>query len=326
VKQREGDTAPCKRLALFGGIDHLVLVPIPETTSAEAYESYIGGKCLRACRGEAWRDIKACIIESPRIVDIVHLPAVSEPFITWTMSGEAEFQEREGNRPWVTHRIKRGSFFLTTGGGIYDCRWKAVTPEPFETMLVFVELPLIQRALEEVFGVDAKHARLRDLSAFTDADLHWLMERLYKELIRRKASPLLVQSLAQAIAVHLARNYAELTSEPHSGSPSLPGFKLRQITDWMSEHMAEDFSLAQLAAKAGLSKFHFIRLFKNATGETPSRYHTHLRMDAARRLLRETKKSVAEVALDIGYANPSHFAKLFRRQTGLSPSDYRQQR
>jgi len=43
-------------------------VPIPEITSAEAYESYIGGKCLRACRGEAWREIKACIIASPRIV------------------------------------------------------------------------------------------------------------------------------------------------------------------------------------------------------------------------------------------------------------------
>src|SRR5436190_17147874 len=126
------------------------------------------------------------------VVDNLHLPGVSEPFITWTMSGEAEFQEREGNnRPWITHRIKRGSFFLTTGGGIYDCRWKALTPEPFETMLVFVELPLIQRALEEVFGADAKHAHLRDLSAFSDADLNWLMERLHKELIRRKASPLL---------------------------------------------------------------------------------------------------------------------------------------
>ena len=78
---------------------------VPETTSAEAYESYIGGKCLRACRGEAWREIKACIIASPRVVDNVHLPGVSEPFITWTMSGEAEFQEREGNRPWITHRI-----------------------------------------------------------------------------------------------------------------------------------------------------------------------------------------------------------------------------
>jgi len=326
VKRREDDAAACKRLALFGGIDHLLLVPIPETTSAEAYESYIGGKCLRTCRGAAWRDIKACIIESPRIVDLVHLPAVSEPFITWTMSGEAEFQEREGNRPWITHRIKRGSFFLTTGGGIYDCRWEAVTPEPFETMLVFVELPLIQRALEEVFGADAKHAHLRDLSAFTDGDLNWLMERLHKELIRRKASALLVQSIAQAIAVHLARNYAELAKELHSGSPSLPGFKLRQITDWMSEHMPEEFDLERLASQARLSKFHFNRLFKNATGMSPSQYHINLRMDAARRMLRETKKSIIAVALDVGYSNPSHFAQLFRRETGLSPSDYRRQR
>jgi AraC family transcriptional regulator len=49
-------------------------------------------------------------------------------------------------------------------------------------------------------------------------------------------------------------------------------------------------------------------------------------MDAAKRLLRETKKSVVEVALDVGYGNPSHFAQIFRRQTGLSPSDYRRQR
>jgi len=49
-------------------------------------------------------------------------------------------------------------------------------------------------------------------------------------------------------------------------------------------------------------------------------------MDEARRLLRETKRSVVEVALEVGYANPSHFARFFRRETGLSPSDYRQQR
>jgi AraC family transcriptional regulator len=49
-------------------------------------------------------------------------------------------------------------------------------------------------------------------------------------------------------------------------------------------------------------------------------------MDAARRLLRETKKSVVTVALEVGYTNPGHFAQLFRRETGLSPSDYRRQR
>ena len=159
---------------------------VPETTSAEAFERYVGGKCLRAGHGEAWRDIKARIIALPRIVDALHLPAVSEPFLAWTVSGEAEFQEREGKRPWVTHRLKKGSFFLTSGGAPYDCRWKALTAEPFESMAVFIELPLLQRALEEVFGEDAINARLKDISAFTDAALNSLMERLHEELMRRQ--------------------------------------------------------------------------------------------------------------------------------------------
>jgi len=301
-------------------------MPIPETTSAEAFERYVGGQCLRASRGKAWREIKACIVAPPRQVDAMPVPAVSEPFLAWVVSGEADFQEREaGQKPWVTHRIKKGSFFLTSGGAPYDCRWRAVTSEPFEAMYVFLELPLLERALEETFGANAAQARLRDVSAFNDAVLDWLMERLRGELMRRQASPLLVQGIAQSVAVHLARNYAETVKE-RSASPSLPGFKLRQITDWMAEHFTEEFSLERLAARAGLSKFHFIRSFKSATGLSPSRYQLNLRLNAARRLLRETKKSVVHVALDVGYNNPSRFAQLFRRETGLTPSDYRRQR
>jgi AraC family transcriptional regulator len=299
---------------------------IPETTSAEAFERYLGGKCLAAGHGEAWREIKAWIVALPPVVERLHLPSVSEPFLAWTMSGEVDFQERENNQPWVTHRIRKGSFFLTSGGAPYECRWKAVTPEPFESMAVFIELPLLQLALEEVFCADAAYARLRDLSAFTDGALDSLMERLRDELARPQASPLFVQGLAQQIAVHLARNYGETAEESRSGSSLLPGYKVQQITGWMDEHVAEDFNLAQLAARAGLSKFHFQRLFKSAVGVSPSRYQINLRMNLARRLLRETKKSVIDIALDVGYADPSHFAQLFRRETGLSPSDYRRQR
>ena len=302
------------------------LMSVPETTSAEAFERYAGGECLFASHGEAWRQIKAWIVALPQAVDVQHLPAVSEPFLAWCMSGEVEFQEREIRRPWITHRIRKGSFFLTSGGAPYDCRWKAITTEAFEAMFVFVDLPLLQRALEEVFGADATQTRLRDLSAFTDDALSSLMERVRDELMRPQASPLFVQGIAQAIATHLARNYAETSSVSPSASPSLPDYKLRQITDWMAEHVAEDFNLARLAAQVALSKFYFQRLFKSALGVSPARYHIHLRMDAARRLLRETRKSVVDVALDVGYTNPSHFAQLFRRETGLSPSDYRRKR
>ena len=299
---------------------------IPETTSAEAFWRYAGGKCLFESRGEAWRDIKAWITALPPVVETLHLPSVSEPFLAWTTSGEVDFHEREDGQSWITNRIKKGSFFLTTGGAPYDVRWRAVSQEPFETMLVFIELPVIERALEEVFGTDATHARLRDASAFNDEALNSLLGLLREELMRGQASPLFVEALAQAIAIHLARSYGVTDEEAHSSSPSLPGHKLRQITDWMSEHAARDFNLAQLAAQAGLSKFHFQRLFKAATGVSPSRYHINLRMEEARRLLRETRMSVLDVALEVGYTDPSHFARLFRRETGLSPSEYRRQR
>jgi len=74
-----------------------------------------------------------------------------------------------------------------------------------------------------------------------------------------------------------------------------------------------------------MSEFHFNRLFKRATGMPPSHFQIKLRLEAARRLLRETTKSVITVANEVGYSNPSHFAQLFRKETGLSPTDYRRQ-
>ena len=301
-------------------------MPIPETTSAEAYLPYTRSKLLRPSRGKAWHDLKAWIHEPQRETESLALPGVSEAYLAWTFSGEAEFQEREGDGPWITHRIKKGSFFLTTGGGPYECRWKALTPEPFLAMMVFVELPLLRRAMEEVFGAKAATVRLRDLSAFTDPDLNWLMERVREELMARRASALRVQGLAELIATHLARNYAEVAQDASSGGPSLPGFKLKQITDWVDSHLDEEFDLEQLAARAGLSKFHFHRLFKSASGVSPGKYQLNARMKEARRRLRETKQSVVSVALDLGFSSPSHFAQVFRRETGLTPSEYRRQR
>ena len=75
-----------------------------------------------------------------------------------------------------------------------------------------------------------------------------------------------------------------------------------------------------------MSEFNFNRLFKRATGVPPSQYLIKLRIDAARRLLRETQKSVITIANEVGYSSPSHFARLFRKETGISPSDFRRER
>lgn len=300
--------------------------PVPDSTSAEAWDDYNVGKRILVGRGPAWRDARLSVFELPHAAETFTMPAVTEPFIAWAASGNAEFQEREGKGPWKTTRVKKGTLFVTAAGAPYDMRWRSLGTEPFEAVLVIISLPVFNAALAEVFGANAANARLRDVSGFEDARLTALLQQLRDEAAGPIASPLFVGSVAQEIAVHLARNYSELVDATKNANSALPGFKLRRVTDWMAEHLADEFSLARLAEQVGMSEFHFCRLFKRATGVSPSQYQIRLRMDAARRLLRETDRSVIDIGNEIGYSNPSHFARLFRKETGLTPSDYRRQK
>jgi AraC family transcriptional regulator len=269
--------------------------------------------------------VRLSVFELPHVAETFTMPAVTEPFIAWAASGNAEFQERECNGPWKNTRVQKGTLFVTAAGAPYDMRWRSLGSEPFEAVLVILSMPLFNAALEEVFGANATNARLRDVSGFEDERLTSLLQQLRDEAANPAPSALFVRGVAQAVAVHLARNYTEV-AEATGGSSALPAFKLRRVTDWMAEHLAEEFNLARLAGQVGMSEFHFNRLFKRATGVPPSRYQIRLRMDAARRLLRETERSVIEIGNDIGYSNPSHFARIFRKETGLSPTEYRRRK
>jgi AraC family transcriptional regulator len=147
-------------------------MPVPDATSAEGLDRYSAGTRIGGSKGEAWRDIRLSIFALPPVMDVFAIPSVSEPFIAWTTSGDIEMQERENNGPWLTSRVRAGSMFLTAAGAPYDLRWKALSPEPFEAVLVILGLPLFNEALQDVFGDDAPHARLRDVSAFARSKTH----------------------------------------------------------------------------------------------------------------------------------------------------------
>ena len=115
--------------------------------------------------------------------------------------------------------------------------------------------------------------------------------------------------------------------DPHGGvrrSNALPAYKLRKVIGVMNERLAEEFSLAALAQVVELSEYHFSRMFKRATGLSPSQYFIGLRMARARQLLLETPRSIIDIGLEVGYSSPSHFSQVFRREVGVTPSIYRQ--
>jgi transcriptional regulator GlxA family with amidase domain len=93
----------------------------------------------------------------------------------------------------------------------------------------------------------------------------------------------------------------------------------------MESELRGDVSIATLASAAGLSASRFGRLFREATGYTPSAYLRRLRLTRARVLLERTSLSVAEIMTQVGVRDPSHFARDFRREYGVGPRALRQQ-
>lgn len=303
--------------------------PVPELTSAERLASYPPGEELAKAHGPAWRDVQMSVFSLAAQEEVFDMPAVSEPFIAWVVKGEAQTEERDVGGEWIARHIKPGSLFLTMAGAPYTFRWKRLSTEPLEIVLLLLGMTIFDAAVDELYGEKAREAQethFRNVSGVEDEKLVTMLTALRGELSVRTPSALFVRGLANAIAVHMARNYVDVGVLPASDGSALPGHKVRLVTLWMSEHLAEPFSLATLADIAGISEFHFNRLFKKATGMPPSQYQIKLRVDQARHLLRETAVSVVDIANDVGYSNPSHFARLFRKETGFTPSDYRRQR
>ncbi|MDS7594025.1 AraC family transcriptional regulator [Agrobacterium tumefaciens] len=294
----------------------------PERTSPLGLEQYIAGRTLISGDSPAWNDMFVKVYSRLDKQEPFLVPAVAEPLIVWVMSGEAVVEERDLDGEWVANTVTVGDFFLTRSPTPYEMRWRAIGEAPFQVMHLYLSVPLFERVAYEVLGCAAPPA-LRDISGGKDTQLSHLLSVIHQELTSEgKGSQMFIQGLAQTLAVHLIRNYSA-SEVAEDRQNALPGFKLRRAVAHLEENLAEPFNLAQVAETVGMSEFHFSRLFKKATGLSPSRYLIRQRIDRARLLLQETNASIIEIGMSVGYSSPSHFAQVFRRETGLPPSHYR---
>jgi AraC-like DNA-binding protein len=99
-------------------------------------------------------------------------------------------------------------------------------------------------------------------------------------------------------------------------------FAIRRVRDHLDRHYASPISLAALARMAGMSRFHLVRVFREAYGETPIRYLSRRRIERAQDLLRYANLTVTEVCVSVGFSSLSSFSSRFRMLVGESPSAY----
>jgi AraC-like DNA-binding protein len=91
--------------------------------------------------------------------------------------------------------------------------------------------------------------------------------------------------------------------------------------EFMRDNLNQKINLDLLARASGMSKFHFVRLFRQRMGMPPLQYHMQLRLLAARNLLRQNLNTL-DVAMTLGFYDQSHFINAFRKMMGITPHHY----
>jgi AraC family transcriptional regulator len=131
---------------------------------------------------------------------------------------------------------------------------------------------------------------------------------------------LYLDSLATALAVHLLNHHSSESRDAGVAKGGLPGRRLRQVLAHIEDHLAQDLSLKEIAAVAGLSVSHCKTAFRKSTGQPIHQYVIQRRVERARTLLGDGTISISQVALETGFAHQSHLAYHMRRVLGVSPS------
>ncbi|MEH2245674.1 AraC family transcriptional regulator [Nostoc sp.] len=131
------------------------------------------------------------------------------------------------------------------------------------------------------------------------------------------------ESMATALAAHFLKYYSTRKHFLQEYEDGLPKYKLKQAFEYVAAHLHQDVSLVEISEELGISQYYFCRLFKKSTGMSPHAYLIQQRVERSKQLLKQRGRTINEIAVECGFANPSHFAKCFRRYTGISPNQFR---
>ena len=295
----------------------------PERTTAAAFPRYAAGEVLADSASLRWKGLFVRRYRFPRVVDRFLVPATPEPLISCSLAGSAEFREREISGAWLTRQIGRGHIFVTRSRTPYEVCHTSLVGEQLEIVQVHIAVGEFLAALEVAYPGKSDEVEVIDFSGRDEALAHLCFACAEMLSARTPGKCGRVADLTRLFATFLAEKYVAAAVEKPDFHSGLPIWRLRKVEDYVRENLAEEISVERLAELVELSPFHFSRVFKQATGMTPLQFVTRERITYAQQLIRETSRSLIEIALEVGYTSPSSFTKVFRRVTGVTPMEFR---
>jgi AraC-like DNA-binding protein len=217
----------------------------------------------------------------------------------------------------VGERIDCDSAWLIPAGARHDYAGIG------ENRQLVLDLPAASLAVPERLFDSARAVRI-------DPALTQLVQQLAQQRAALAAVPLAGSAAVRARRFHWdasARLCAAVIAQAgivgDASFEAAAGLDFARIDRWLRAHLAEPLRIADLAAHCGFGMRRFHQLFIEAFGETPHRYLQRLRLDTALTLLADPRRTLIDVALEVGFGDQSAFTHAFTRRFGLAPGQWR---
>jgi AraC family transcriptional regulator len=189
-----------------------------------------------------------------------------------------------------------------------------------DTALILSLSPGLMQMVADEFDFDLRRTEIKNRFQVRDLQLENIGWALKAEMESGyPCGNLYLDSLAVSVATRLLRCHSSASVEPEKQSGRLTGRRLKEALSYIEDNIAQDISLSDVAAVAGLSASHFKGLFRETVGLPVHQYLIRRRVERAKELLGEGELSISQIALEVGFAHQSHLAHHMRRLLGVSP-------
>lgn len=227
---------------------------------------------------------------------------------------------RRCDAAWRSEHVAPGHVSLLTHAAASHWRWSA----PIEVSHMYLSPAAVAKVAAEVFERDIEDVELFDVLKVDDPILAGLAQALAREVKDGAlGGRLYVEALTCQASVHILRNYADVVFRDPNAGGGLSREQRRRVTEYIEDHIELNISLADLAATARLSVFHFVRKFRGEFGIPPHAFVMWRRLEHAKRELAQHDLPLKAVAAMSGFSDQSHMTRLFRRMLNITPSEYR---
>ena len=163
----------------------------------------------------------------------------------------------------------------------------------------------------------------RVLEAFTDPGFAAIQQEIRRTLMGDAlVNPAYLAALGDALMARVGCDLAGVEPDAHTRENLSPGV-LRRIVTQIEHALDQRITVEDLARDAGLSRSHFSRAFQASTGEPPQEFIIGRRLCRARDMLKDSDRSIADIAVQTGFSSHAHLTTAFKKRLGVTPVRYR---